>query len=174
MPSNLIHAEADKVITGGKFGIPLVDGGIKSFVLKGNNYHGFISNYTDYGNYSETFILSYNSIEFSLSFDPEIFGIEWGGLRKVKWANGGILKNHEEYRDFVFTGKTNNYIIPKTFNDPLPDKINIKNGSFKNQWKDGSPKVGFIPFGVFDQREEEYSEVPLGFSVQSEDEHMNL
>ncbi len=177
MPFNFIYAEAGKLMSDGNSGSLLnvwVDGGIKNFILKGNKYYDFVGEYTDYNHYSKKFILSYKEFDFSLRFDPEKFGIEWGGLDEIKWANGGILKNLEQYKDTAFEEQDYNNFIPKTFNEPVPDKINSGSSSFNNQWKDGSLKVDFIPFGITDQSEIEYEEIPLGISVQDEREHMNL
>jgi uncharacterized membrane protein len=177
IPSNLIYAEAGKLIPDGNSGSLLnewVNSGIKNIILKGNKYYDFVGKYPDYNHYSKKFILSYKEVDFSLEFDPEKFGIEWGGLNEIKWANGGILENLEQYQGTIPERKDYNNFIPKTFREPIPDKINIKGGTFNNQFKDGSLKVDFIPFGITDQDESEYEEIPLGISVQDEREHMSL
>ena len=177
IPSNLIYAEAGKLIPDGNYGSFLnvkVDGGIKNIILKGNKYYDFVGKSTDNNHYSKKFILSYKEVDFSLGFDPEIFGIEWGGLNEIKWGNGEILENMEQYQGSILERKDYNNFIPKTFREPVQDKINTKGGTFNNQFKDGSLKVDFIPFGITDQDESEYEEIPLGISVQDEREHMSL
>ncbi len=177
IPSNFIYADTHSVIVCENFGIDLndwVNSGIDNFILKGNKYQNFVSGYPGNDQYSERLTLYYKESVFSVKFDPEKFGIEWGGLHEIKWANGGVLENMEQYQSITFAKQGNNYSIPKTPGEPFQDKINTESGSFKNQWKDGSLKVDFIPFGISDQNEKEFTDIPLGISVQSEDEHINL